>query len=83
MLRFALLSGARLGNVIGLTWSQVDFDAETSRGGPKSKRPGGRRQVLPLTPALTAIVSGERGRRPALACSRTLLPAIAMIGTAA
>jgi integrase len=64
MVRFALLSGARLGNVIGLTWSQVDFDAETIAWQTKSKRPGGRRQVLPLTPALAAVVSGERGRHP-------------------
>lgn len=64
MVRFALSSGARLGNVIGLTWAQVDFDAEVIHWQVKSKRPGGRRQVLPMTPALTAIVSGERGRHP-------------------
>jgi integrase len=61
MVRFALVSGARLGNVIGLTWQQIDWDARTITWKVKSKRPGGRQHVLPLTPAMIAIIARERG----------------------
>lgn len=61
MVRFALQSGARLGNVIGLRWDQIDWDARTITWKVKSKRPGGRQHVLPLTPGLIAILSRERG----------------------
>jgi integrase len=57
MVRFALTSGARLGNVIGLRWSQIDWDARTITWRVK----GGQHQVLPLTTALAAILSTERG----------------------
>lgn len=64
MVRFALISGARLGNVIGLTWPQIDWDARTITWKVKSKRPGGRQHVLPLTPAMMAILSLERSKHP-------------------
>lgn len=62
MVRFALLTGARLGNVIGLTWRQVDWDAGRIVFRVKSRRPGGELHYLPITPMVAAILSRERGR---------------------
>lgn len=64
MFRFALLSGARLGNIIGLRWDQIDWDARTITWRVKSKRPGGKLHVLPITPAIAAVLSLERGKHP-------------------
>jgi integrase len=64
MVRFALVTGARLGNVIGLTWPQVDWDAGTIVFRIKSKKPGGELHYLPITATVAAILSGERGRHP-------------------
>ncbi len=64
MVRFALLTGARRANVIGLTWRQIDLDAGTITWQQKSKKPGGRRQVLPITRTIAAILARERGRHP-------------------
>jgi integrase len=64
MVLFALISGVRLANVIELTWRQVDWEAGVIRFRIKSPKPGGELHYLPLTPALTAILSHERGRHP-------------------
>ena len=66
MVRFALLTGARLGNIIGLTWRQVDWDAGTIVFRLKSKKPGGELHYLPLTPAVGAILSREDGHHPVI-----------------
>jgi integrase len=62
MMRFALLTGVRLGNVVGLTWQQIDWDARTIIFRVKSKKPGGEIHYIPITPAVAAILSLERGR---------------------
>jgi len=64
MVHFALVTGARLGNVIGLTWRQVDWDAGTIVFRIKSRKPGGELHYLPLTRAVAAILSREVGRHP-------------------
>lgn len=64
LVRFALVTGLRLENVIGLTWSQVDWDAQTISFRTKSRRPGGALHVLPITGAVAAILSRERGNDP-------------------
>jgi integrase len=65
MVLFALVSGVRLANVIELSWRQVDWDEGVIRFRVKSKKPEGELHYLPLTPALAAILSRERGRHPA------------------
>jgi integrase len=64
MVRFALVSGMRLGNIVSLKWRQVDWDARAIAIRVKSKKPGGEIRYLPITPALAAILSLERGRHP-------------------
>jgi hypothetical protein len=74
MVKFALTTGARLANVIGLTWRQVDWDAGRIVFRVKSKRPGGEIHYLPITQTIAAILSRERGNHPVFvftyACAR-------------
>jgi integrase len=62
MVKFALRTGMRLGNVRALRWRDVDFDAATVTIRMKSKKPGGRNHVVPLTPDLVTLLKGEAGR---------------------
>jgi integrase len=55
--RFALLSGLRLSNVLGLQWRQIDRDA----GVIWLRVKGGDQEYLPITPAMAAILDAERG----------------------
>jgi integrase len=64
MVRFALVTGARLSNVTGLTWRQVDWDAGRIVFRVKSKKPGGEIHYLPITQTVAAILSRERGNHP-------------------
>jgi integrase len=75
LVAFALATGLRLENLIGLRWDQVDFDAGVLTVRTKSKKPGGQLHVLPLTRGLLAILGAERGRDPVFVftyvCART------------
>jgi integrase len=64
MVHFALVTGARLGNVISLTWRQVDSDARTIVFRVKSKKPGGELHYLPITRSVAAILLRERDHHP-------------------
>lgn len=64
LVRFALISGARVSNVRQLEWKQVEWHERRIWFRVKSKRPGGGLRYLPLTDALAAILSVERGRHP-------------------
>lgn len=59
--RFALMTGLRLGNIIGLTWRQVDWHNLEVRVRLKGRDGARRILVVPLTPALVAILSAQRG----------------------
>lgn len=63
-IRFALLSGQRLGNIRRLRWSEVDLEQRVIRLRLKSRRPGGEPHLVPISPALAAILATERGRHP-------------------
>lgn len=60
--QFALLTGLRLGNTIGLHWAQVDFQARTMT----FKAKGDRTLVLPITAPVLVILAnqGPRGTGP-------------------
>ncbi len=60
MVRFALTTGLRLAAVIRLTWRQLDWDSAQLRVILK----GGREHVLPMTPALRALLQGLKGQHP-------------------
>jgi len=62
LFRFALASGVRLQNCIGLTWQQVDWRDMSIRFSVKSRKPGGKVHVVPLTQAMAAILGSERGK---------------------
>lgn len=64
MVRFGMLTGMRLANVIGLTWEQVDFEEEVIKLQVKSNKPGGEPMVLPITPLALTILHGEFGNHP-------------------
>ena len=64
IVRFAMISGLRLSNLIRLTWKQVDFDAGQISIKMKSKRPGGRAHTIPITPAMRALIANQRGNHP-------------------
>jgi integrase len=57
MVRFALLSGMRLSNVLELTWRQIDREA----GVIKLIVKGGKLHYVPITPLMGAILDRERG----------------------
>lgn len=56
IIRTALLTGLRLGNILGLTWSQVNLPARTIRVRVKSKLPGGKKLEVPISDKLAALL---------------------------
>lgn len=61
MVRFAIRTGMRLGNIISLKWRDIDFEAATATIKMKSRKPGGRNHVVPLSPDLVALLKVEVG----------------------
>jgi integrase len=65
MVDFALRTGIRLANVIGLTWSQVDYDAGVIRLKLKSRQPGGKPHTVPLGRELKLFLAQHcKGHHP-------------------
>jgi len=64
IVRFAMISGCRLGECRRLTWADVDFDRSEIRIVGKSKRPGGKLRIVPMTRAMVALLQGCRGHHP-------------------
>ncbi len=62
LIEFALQSGVRLENAIGLRWDQIDWQARAITFRVKSRRPGGKLLVLPLTDGLAQLLAREQGR---------------------
>jgi integrase len=62
LIEFALIAGVRLENAIGLRWDQIDWQGRTLTFRVKSRRPGGKLLVLPLTEALALLLAREQGR---------------------
>lgn len=61
LIRFALLTGLRLGNIIGLTWRQVDWHTLEVRVRLKGRDGQRRLLVVPLTPVLAGLLGAQRG----------------------
>ena len=59
IVRFSLATGLRQANVIGLTRFQCDLDAGFIRLNVKSKKPGGKRLAIPISPSTVALLANE------------------------
>lgn len=64
IVRFAILSGCRLGECRRLTWPDVDFERMEIRVVGKSRKPGGKLRIVPMTRAMVALLQGCRGQHP-------------------
>lgn len=56
-IKFSLLTGVRLSNCIGLDWSQVDLEGREITFRVKSRRPGGKVHVVPISDECRALLS--------------------------
>lgn len=63
--RFLILSGLRSGNVFPLQPDCVDFEQGIIVLKVKSKKPGGRQHILPITHAMQIILANELHHHPA------------------
>lgn len=61
LVRCCLITGLRLMTAARLTWPQVDFKGRMIVYRSKSRRPGGKRHVLPLTSEALVLLANERG----------------------
>lgn len=61
IVRFAIMSGCRFGELRALTWPQVDFERMEIRVIGKSRKPGGKMRIVPMTRAMAALLQGCRG----------------------
>jgi integrase len=62
--RFGLITGARFGNILMLTWGQVRWTEGHIVLRIKSKKPGGALHYIPITKAIKQILLAELGRHP-------------------
>jgi integrase len=58
---FSLLTGVRLRNAIGMKWSMIDVKKGEMTFRGKSRRPGGKVYVIPLTNSVLKLLEAERG----------------------
>ena len=58
---FSVLSGVRQANAIALRWPQVDMNDRVIRFQAKSRRPGGKAYVVPLTSQIEGVLEDEWG----------------------
>ncbi len=63
-IRCALLTGLRLSNILGLRWDQIDFERCQIDLRIKSRTPGGRLLVLPISPSLRELLLSCEGDHP-------------------
>ena len=63
-IRCALLTGLRLSNILKLRWDQVDFASNQIDLRIKSRTPGGRLLVLPISPSLRELLLSCKGDHP-------------------
>lgn len=59
--RFLVMSGLRLGNVLPLAPSAVDFESGLLTVHQKSRKPGGRLHILPITQPMMVLLANELG----------------------
>ena len=60
LFQFSVLTGVRLSNAYQLKWDQVDYEAGTITFRGKSRLPGGKTYVIPLTGLVRSLLETER-----------------------
>jgi integrase len=60
IIRFALLTGLRLGNILALDWQQVNLPAGIIAVRVKSKLPGGKLLEIPISSACRALLEQQQ-----------------------
>lgn len=72
LIEFALLCGARLGNCIRLTWSEVDYKTMEMR----FRQKGGTMHTIPITRTMQILLANQNGNHPiyvfTYVCARTI-----------
>jgi integrase len=58
---FSMLTGVRLRNAIGLRWSMINKETNEISFRGKSRRPGGKTYIIPITSAVQKLLSSCRG----------------------
>jgi integrase len=58
---FSVLSGVRQANALSLRWDQVNMDTRVITFQGKSRRPGGKTYIVPLTGMIEGVLEGEWG----------------------
>jgi integrase len=65
VIRFALMCGQRVSNVIGLRWKDIDWDhGVIAFHNVKSRKPGGEIHHLPITPEMVELIETQKGNHP-------------------
>jgi integrase len=62
-IRFALLTGLRLSNIIGLKWEQVDMKSRIIRSRVKSKKPGGKLLETAISDELLSLLIEQKPQK--------------------
>ena len=82
---FLLMSGVRVSNATGLKWDQVDFHERKIVFRTKSRRPGRKLHVLPMTNAMLTLLANQSGHHPSFVftfvCQKTRVAAAGMFDT--
>jgi integrase len=68
---FSLLTGVRLRNAIGLRWSMINEDTQEISFRGKSRRPGGKTYIVPLTTQVRELLSSLKGHHPEFVFTHT------------
>lgn len=64
VIRFALLTGLRRANILGLKWSQIDRAEGLMHFMQKSRKTGGEHHTLAVTAEIGAILDAHKGEHP-------------------
>lgn len=63
IIRCALLTGLRRGNILGLRWEQVNMQARVITFRVKSKLPGGKLLEIPISDALFSLLAEQNPKK--------------------
>jgi integrase len=59
-----MVSGVRLNNAVHLRWDMIDWDKGEIKFRAKSRRPGGKIYIIPITEPITFVLRSQEGNHP-------------------